>query len=377
MLKKMNFYFLSAFSFIFNILFLLTCNKFGDIFLEYLTIYIYVNFFICCFGSLQFYIQKENNLINFNIEIKLVKILFILLTIGFIYYLSKDLSLSIVYISTLVSSLIIHLKICSQTFLNKLFSNASYLFIVSFVKFTIIFFSYLFNLEFIYSMIFINLLIILLSIKFIYKIRLNFNNKNSFNLISCMNNLFGTTTTTLDKLYVIHVLPTLSATYYLIFKIASIYQFLTEVVFRKERFEITSGEYLENKKVLLLKFSFLFINIVIFNIVVKLSIQFFQNYLDILLLDDFLLIIKNNVDSISIFFLGFLINAVSGLSYDQIYKDYLYKKVMNINIFLSLMYIVLLIFYGSSIIFMSLIFLFSQVVELCLIYFKQYSLNVK
>ena len=102
-----------------------------------------------------------------------------------------------------------------------------------------------------------------------------------------------------------------------------------------------------------------------------------QNYLDILLLDDFLLIIKNNVDSISIFFLGFLINAVSGLSYDQIYKEYLYKKVMNINIFLSLMYIVLLVFYGSSIIFMSLIFLFSQVVELCLIYFRKYSLNVK
>ena len=44
MLTKVNFYFFSTFSFIFNIFLLITCNKFGDIFLEYLKILIYIIF---------------------------------------------------------------------------------------------------------------------------------------------------------------------------------------------------------------------------------------------------------------------------------------------------------------------------------------------
>ena len=253
MFEKVNFYFLSIFSFIFNIFFLITCNKFGYIFLEYLRILIYINFFICCFGSLQFYIKIKNNLIYYSIEKNLLLILITLFCVTFFYYLFKDLVLSLVFLTTVLSSLIIHFRVCSQTFLNKLLGNASYLFFISFIKFIIIFYSYSYKIDFLYSVITMNLLIILLSIKFIRDIRITFNYKSSFNIISGINNLFGTVTTTLDKIYVVNILPFLSVTYYLVFKIASIYQFLTEIVYRKERFEITSGRYLENKKIVFFK----------------------------------------------------------------------------------------------------------------------------
>ena len=377
MFEKVNFYFLSIFSFIFNIFFLITCNKFGDIFLEYLRILIYINFFICCFGSLQFYIKIKNNLIYYSIEKNLLLILITLFCVTFFYYLFKDLVLSLVFLTTVLSSLIIHFRVCSQTFLNKLLGNASYLFFISFIKFIIIFYSYSYKIDFLYSVITMNLLIIFLSIKFIRDIRITFNYKSSFNIISGINNLFGTVTTTLDKIYVVNILPFLSVTYYLVFKIASIYQFLTEIVYRKERFEITSGRYLENKKIVFFKFSILFFGTILFNLFVKLIIDFFQLYINIFLVDDFLKIIKENIDSISIFFIGFLINALSGLSYDQIYKKYLYKKVLNINIFLSVIFSILLISFGKNIIYISLIFLISQIIELIMINLKKKELNVK
>lgn len=376
MLTKVNFYFFSTFSFIFNIFFLITCNKFGDVFLEYLKILIYINFFICCFGSLQFYIKAKKNNIVFNIEKKLVIILITFFFIGFIYYLTIDLKYSLVYLTTCISSLIIHLKICSQTFLNKLHSNAFYLFIIGLIKFVIIFFSFLKNIDFIVSIIFMNSLIIVSSLKFLFNIKINLNNKNLFNLSSCINNLFGTTTTTLDKIYVVHILPNLSATYYLVFKIASIYQFFTELIYRKERFEITSGKYTENNKVILIKFICLFTIIIFTNFIVKISINFFENTINLILINDLFEILNNHIDSISIFFLGFLINAVSGLNYDQIYKYYFYKKVMSINIAISIFFIALLIFYGKNIIYISIIFLLSQLVELALIYIRKKNLNV-
>jgi hypothetical protein len=201
--------------------------------------------------------------------------------------------------------------------------------------------------------------------------------KKLFNILSGVNNIFGTATTTLDKVYVIHILPTLSVTYYLVFKIASIYQFLTELVYRKERFEITSGKYIKNKKVLFFKFIYLFTAIIIFNMTVKIFFNFFQSYMNLFLIYDLLEIIRKNIDAISFFFLGFLINALSGLSYDQIYKKYLYKELFNINIIMSFIFVVLLVFFGLNIFYISLIFFFSQIIELLLINFKGKSLNAK
>ena len=377
MFEKFNFYFLSTFTFIFNIFFLIVCEKFGNVFLEYLKIVIYINFFICCFGSLQFYIQIRNNLIYYSIEKKFALILISLFCISFVYYLFKNIVLTLVFLTTTISYLIIHLRVCSQTFLNNLSGNASYLFFISFIKLTIISFSYFYNINFFYTVIFINLLIILLSTEFIKEIRLNLKYKNSFSIASGMNNLFGTATTTIDKIYVINILPFLSVTYYLVFKIASIYQFLTELVYRKERFEITSGKYLENKKILIFKFGLLFFGLIFFNLSIKVLMDYLEFYVSIFIFEDLLKIIKDNVDSISIFFLGFLINALSGLSYDQIYKKYLYKKVLNINVFLSIIFSILLISYGKNIIYISLIFLFTQIIELILINFKKKNLNVE
>jgi len=377
MLDKITFYCLSISSFLFNILFLIICDKFGNIFLEYLQILVYTNFFICCFGSLQFYIHTKKNLIYLKLEDKFLIFLIILFFIGFVYYLYKDLILSIVFLTTSISSLVVHLEICSQTFLNKLHKNSAYIFFISLIKFLIIFFSFFNNLDFIYSIIFINILIIILSINFLKRINLSMTKKKLFNILSGVNNIFGTATTTLDKVYVIHILPTLSVTYYLVFKIASIYQFLTELVYRKERFEITSGKYIKNKKVLFFKFIYLFTAIIIFNMTVKIFFNFFQSYMNLFLIYDLLEIIRKNIDAISFFFLGFLINALSGLSYDQIYKKYLYKELFNINIIMSFIFVVLLVFFGLNIFYISLIFFFSQIIELLLINFKGKSLNAK
>ena len=383
MLNEIIFYCFSISSFLFNILFLIICNKFGDIFLGYLKILVYTNLFLCSFGSLQFYIYAKKNFIYFRLENKFLTLLSILFFFSFIYYLYKDLILSVVFLTTSISSLIVHLEICSQIFLNKLYKNSIYIFFISLIKFLIILFSFSNNLNFIYSIIFINILIIILSLSFVKKIKISANKKKSFNILSVINNIFGTATTTLDKVYVIHILPTLSVTYYLVVKIASIYQFLTELVYRKERFEITSGKYIKNKKVLFFKFVYLFIVIVIFNMTAKIFFNLshnyinLQNYINLFLIYDLLEVIRKNIDAISIIFCGFLINALSGISYDQIYKKYLYKELLNINIIRTLIFLVLLYFFGLNIFYISLIFFFSQIIELLLIILKRKRLNAK
>ena len=62
MLDKITFYCLSISSFLFNILFLIICDKFGNIFLEYLQILVYTNFFICCFEHLEVMIDAFDSL---------------------------------------------------------------------------------------------------------------------------------------------------------------------------------------------------------------------------------------------------------------------------------------------------------------------------
>jgi hypothetical protein len=102
-----------------------------------------------------------------------------------------------------------------------------------------------------------------------------------------------------------------------------------------------------------------------------------QNYINLFLIYDLLEVIRKNIDAISIIFCGFLINALSGISYDQIYKKYLYKELLNINIIRTLIFLVLLYFFGLNIFYISLIFFFSQIIELLLIILKRKRLNAK
>ena len=94
--------------------------------------------------------------------------------------------------------------------------------------------SYSTEINVINAIIISNIIFCFYSYKFIKKINLKYNQKGSFSLISILNNILGNSNTTLDKLYCSKFAVYIAANYFLIFKVASIFQYFTEVIFRKK-----------------------------------------------------------------------------------------------------------------------------------------------
>ena len=373
MAKTIEYYFLSCIGIILQFLFLSIVKEYDEDFLKYIEITVLSQTIISIFGSIQFYIYKKNNRKTFNINKTFLYIFILSIILISIFYLFENFLYFIFFITTLGSlgSLLLNTAIFSRFNLQRF--STYYLYLFTLFKTSILYFAFKMNLNFYYSLIFINLLLILTL--FIFKMNITIK-KDGFSLLSLINNFFGSGITTIDKLYCNKFLTFLAADYYIIFRLSSIIQYLTELMFRKERFEITSGiENINNRN--------LYMKIVICLIFIIFSFIFLENLslLEPLILQynlnlifSLLVIAQQYTLEFVFVSLGFLLNGISGLRYDFIYSKYSQKKLMIINSsnFLLFMF---LIFISSTIFHLCLAFLFVQIFNYLIV--KMYEKKLK
>ena len=234
---------------------------------------------------------------------------------------------------------------------NKFEENTRLLLFYSFIKVLAVVASYSTEINVINAIIISNIIFCFYSYKFIKKINLKYNQKGSFSLISILNNILGNSNTTLDKLYCSKFAVYIAANYFLIFKVASIFQYFTEVIFRKERFIITEGKSEINEKFVYFKFCLLLFSLIVGNLIFKKYNLFLLNLSDETydFIYSFIQIILLHIDEITIISFAFLINSLSGLDYDKIYRNYGNKKLFLANFLNTSIFIVLLFLFGDSV----------------------------
>jgi hypothetical protein len=359
MKSTINLYIFSFITLILQLLFLAIIKEFETDFIDYIEVITINQIFVSFIGSIQFYLKEKSN----NIEIIFSKLIVLLLIISLmgliIYYLYFKFYLFIFFLSSLVSMISYTYTAAYFARFNKFNQNTFLLFVYSLIKFMIIYFSYKFNLNIIWMLTLSNIIIFILCFKFVRKIRIIIKEKGNFSVISIMNNILGTGSSTLDKLYVTNYLTAIAANYFIIFRIASVTQYLTEVLYRRERFIITEGKFKINIKNIYMKFFFIGLIIFLVNILIKevepvfLNLGFSLNQF----VHTLVITIFTYIDSICIISLAFLVNSLSGLDYDKIYRNFGNKKLFTLNFFNIFFLIILLYVYGKSILSLSLVFL--------------------
>ena len=219
--------------------------------------------------------KKKKNLINLKFYKKTLIILFSIILILSIYYFKLDKKWFVFFFTSIFSLIFFTINNAYNARFNEFDKNTNLLLNYSLIKFALIYFAYKYNFEIIYFLIFSNFLIILLSLKIVKNINFILNKKNSFSIKSVTNNILGTGNTTLDKLYCTNFAPLIAVNYFIIFKVASVFQYFTEVIFRKERFIITEGKSKVSIKIIIIKF-FLLLSVIIF---LNLIIRYSENYI--------------------------------------------------------------------------------------------------
>ena len=111
----------------------------------------------------------------------------------------------------------------------------SYLFFNNnFIKILIILFSNSLNFNFYFLIIISNLLIIILCADVLVLSKLNKKNKKKFRFINGLNTFVGGSITSFDKVYASKYLTEFISNYYIIFRVASIFQTITAIFKKKD-----------------------------------------------------------------------------------------------------------------------------------------------
>ena len=240
--ENFKYYLVSILTFSFQILFISIAKEFKNEFIFYIQIISLSSLVLGLLGSLQFYIDLNNTskkiLINVNKQLIWLFIAAILIIV--LYYLVNKPILSILFFTTFLSLVMVLVQSAIYARQGNMMGNSYLFFINNFCRLLILIVAYVFNYNFYYSVIASNIIIIYIYKNAITIPKFTSNNKKKFNFLSSINNFIGGSITSYDKLYASKYLVEFASNYYIIFRVASIFQSLTEIIFRKERFDITS-----------------------------------------------------------------------------------------------------------------------------------------
>jgi len=367
MKKNIQFYLFSFFTIFFQFIFLSLLKEFDKEMIKYIEINTVTQIIVSCLGTIQFYIKKKNKDILLKINKKLFNTLLIVAVFLGFYYLQEQIVIFILFLTTLISSISIILCLAIYSRFNQQKFNTYYLFFLVLIKNFILYIFYIYSFNFYYGIILVNLLSSVTILFF--KLHILFS-KDGFSFLSVFNNLLGTSLTTIDKLYCNIFLSNLSVLYFIFFRIGSVFQTLSEIIFRKERFEITSGMKRINKKylnikLLLMIIFMLFVYLILKNFVSLTSLDFIKNTKF-----QFIYSLLNKSQEyaleITMISLGFIINSLSSLMYDFLYKSNLKKYLVIVNL-LNFFIFIFFLFNSLSLHQLSISFLAIQIINLLFI----------
>lgn len=359
MRNKLDFYALSFVTLVFQFLFLAMIKEYEKEFNLYIQVMAINQILLSFAGSIQFYFEEQEETIKLNFYRSPIILLTIFFLILSLYYLNLDIKWFIFFATSIWSLIFLTINTAFYARFNLFKKNTNLLLIFSLVKFLTLFGSFIFSFDVVMCLIISNLIIILICLKIIRKIKYNFTRQQGYSIKSVINNVLGTGNTTLDKLYCSHYALSLATGYFVIFKVASVFQYLTEIVFREERFIVTEGKNKINSKIVFKKFlltSFLILALFFFiknlgYLLDKIEYEKFD-----ILISFFEIIVRYN-NQFCIISFAFLINSLAGLIYDKIYRKYGNNFLIYINASNVILFVILLFTFGTSIKNITLIFL--------------------
>ena len=359
-----RYYFYSILTILFQFLFLAFLKDFEH-FNKYIEIFSLSIIVIGIFGSIQFYFIKEKNqLIGIRIN-KNVRIFFpLIVSVAFIYYLYHDLRFGLFFLSAIILSSIVLYQGAVYANMNYSFYNSKFTLIVSSFKFFLLLILTLFSNNIFVILICSNLIIIFIWVFFYYKSTLF--EENGYSIFSATNTMIGGSITSIDKIIVSNLYQNLSINYYLIFRVSSILQVISEIVFRNERFQITSKTKKIKFKNVIFKILLLIFFIFLSSHLLKFS--YYVTYLfKVEFINDFFMIVSKYYYEYILITSAILINSISGLFYDNIYSYYGNKNLIFINLFTFILFTVFLFNFVSNLTSICLIFLLIQSITLVLL----------
>ena len=327
-ISNLNFryYLYSILTIFFQFLFLAYLKDF-EYFNKYIEIFSLAAIVIGMFGSIQFYFIKEKNqTIGIKINGSFINFFLLIVSVSFIYYLYHDIKFGLFYLSSIISSLCILYQGDIYANLNYSYHNSKFILIVAAFKFFLLLIISFFSN---------NIFIIL--------IKSTLFEENGYSIFSATNTMVGSSISSADKIIVSNLYQNLSINYYLIFRVSAVLQIISEIVFRNERFQITSKTKKIKFKNVLFKIIILSLFIFVSSYLIKYS--YYVTYkLKVEFINDFFMIISKYYLEYMIITFSFLINSISGLFYDYIYSYYGNKKLIFMNL-LSFILLIIFLFY--------------------------------
>ena len=364
--KEIYYYLISIFTVLFQFLFLAYIKDFNE-FVKYVELFSSSNLFISLFGSLQFYFnKKKNNIQSINVKKNFRFFFYTFFFITISYYFLQNFIYGLFFLLSSTSSFILIYQSAYYANLNLNLQNSKFIFIFTVSKFFIVIFILLISSNLFLSVIVSNSIFILIWIFFYFK-KIIIVNKG-YSIKSSVNTMIGASPTSIDKIISASLYPQLGGIYYLIFRVSAVVQILTEIIFRNERFQITSGNYKIDihkvlKKIIIISLLILFSSLLIkysFNLTIFLNINFIHNF--------FILLSEYSVDYLIICF-SFLLNSISGLIYDSMYSRNGNQKLFWCNFINLFIMVILLLNYVSNIRSLCLIFFMVQLLNFILMGF--------
>ncbi len=367
-INKINFkyYLYSIVAVFFQFLYLAYLKDF-DGFNKYIEIFSLSVIVIGLFGSIQFYFIKEKNqVIGLKIKKNFIVFFLAIVLTSFFYYSYQKFEFGLFYLSSIILSLILLFQGAVYANLNYTFFNTKFILLISSIKFLLLIFFSIFLNNIFLILIYSNLILILIWIIFYYKNVLF--EKEGYSIFSATNTMIGGSISSVDKIIVSNFYQNISVNYYLIFRVSAILQILGEIIFRNERFQITSKISKLDFKIVLFKIISLSLFIITSSYLIKFS--YLINYvLNIEFINEFFKIVSKYQFEYIIIAFSILINSISGLFYDYIYSFFGNKNLIFINVLSFCILIGLLLNFVNDLTSICLIFLSIQLITVILLIF--------
>lgn len=367
-INKINFkyYLYSIVAVFFQFLYLAYLKDF-DGFNKYIEIFSLSVIVIGLFGSIQFYFIKEKNqVIGLKIKKNFIVFFLAIVLTSFFYYSYQKFEFGLFYLSSIILSLILLFQGAVYANLNYTFFNTKFILLISSIKFLLLIFFSIFLNNIFLILIYSNLILILIWIIFYYKNVLF--EKEGYSIFSATNTMIGGSISSVDKIIVSNFYQNISVNYYLIFRVSAILQILGEIIFRNERFQITSKISKLDFKIVLFKIISLSLFIITSSYLIKFS--YLINYvLNIEFINEFFKIVSKYQFEYIIIAFSILINSISGLFYDYIYSFFGNKNLIFINVLSFCILIGLLLNFVNDLTSICLIFLSIQLITAILLIF--------
>ena len=367
-INKINFkyYLYSILAIFFQFLYLAYLKDF-DGFNKYIEIFSLSVIVIGLFGSIQFYFIKEKNqVIGLKIKKNFIAFFLVIVLTSFFYYSYQKLEFGLFYLSSIILSLILLFQGAVYANLNYTFFNTKFILLISSIKFLLLIFFSIFLNDIFLILIYSNLILILLWIIFYYKNVLF--EKEGYSIFSATNTMIGGSISSVDKIIVSNFYQNISVNYYLIFRVSAILQILGEIIFRNERFQITSKMSKLNFKTVFFKIISLSLFIITSSYLIKFS-YLINNVLKIKFINEFFKIVSKYQFEYIVIAFSILINSISGLFYDYIYSFFKNKNLIFINILSFCLLIGLLLNFVNDLTSICLIFFSIQLITVILLIF--------